>query len=259
MPNGIQPKSVQKAVPPPPVKFPAGAAAQRTRAPIHVPPPPVKFAPPPALQAKAAPRAAPPEKPCCRKCAADAQHNPHPSVPQLIQPKAAALQPSIASHRVTTSSLPMLTRGKRKRAETELNRKGHSLDNVVNYPRIRKKVKRDGCANYPGTFAATINGVATNVPYDWTNGYACFEQYMMGAGVQIAYTGGRNGDYAAANAAAGYGATPGGYTWHHFEDYDPFSNTGTMQLVLTAAHSAVFHFGGAWQWQLAHANTPYLP
>jgi A nuclease of the HNH/ENDO VII superfamily with conserved WHH len=71
--------------------------------------------------------------------------------------------------------------------------------------------------------------------------------------VRIRYTGSRRQDFGAANRAAGLGETqrpPTGYTWHHLDDYDPISNTGTMQLVTTDAHEATYpHNGGVKQYQ----------
>jgi len=57
--------------------------------------------------------------------------------------------------------------------------------------------------------------------------------------VQITYTGSRSGDFAAANAAAGYKKTPLGFRWHHHEDMK------TMLLVPADLHNAVPHTGGA--------------
>ena len=56
--------------------------------------------------------------------------------------------------------------------------------------------------------------------------------------VQITYTGSRSGDFAAANAAAGYRKTPLGFRWHHHEDMT------TMLLVPADLHNAVPHTGG---------------
>ena len=72
--------------------------------------------------------------------------------------------------------------------------------------------------------------------------------------VKIQMTGGRYGDFKAANDIAGYkGASgnatgkshPDGYTWHHLDDYDPATNTSTMQLVKTEAHEASFPYSGS--------------
>jgi A nuclease of the HNH/ENDO VII superfamily with conserved WHH len=56
--------------------------------------------------------------------------------------------------------------------------------------------------------------------------------------VDIVYTGSRSGDFAAANAKAGYKTTPPGYRWHHHQDMK------TMQLVPSELHDAVTHTGG---------------
>lgn len=80
--------------------------------------------------------------------------------------------------------------------------------------------------------------------------------------VKIQMTGGRYGDFKAANDIAGYkGASgnatgkshPDGYTWHHLDDYDPATNTSTMQLVKTEAHEASFpHAGSVSQFEKEH-------
>ncbi len=72
--------------------------------------------------------------------------------------------------------------------------------------------------------------------------------------VTITYTGKRGTDYAAANQAAGLGTSqrpPKGYSWHHVADYNPVTNTGTMQLVKTEAHRAKGHEGGVKQYEQA--------
>ncbi len=71
--------------------------------------------------------------------------------------------------------------------------------------------------------------------------------------VTIEYTGDYLADFAEANRRAGFGnrtTPPKGYTWHHLDDYDPVTNTGTVQLVSVEAHS-VSHFGGAAQYKAA--------
>lgn len=68
----------------------------------------------------------------------------------------------------------------------------------------------------------------------------------------IDYTSSYTGDFNAANKAAGFDATPDGYTWHHLDDYDPLTNSGTMQLVETDAHQGVSHNGGRAQKKHAH-------
>lgn len=56
--------------------------------------------------------------------------------------------------------------------------------------------------------------------------------------VQIAYTGSRSGDFAAANTKVGYKKTPRGFRWHHHEDMK------TMLLVPEDLHDVVKHTGG---------------
>ncbi|PWC09216.1 hypothetical protein B4923_20675, partial [Brenneria roseae subsp. americana] len=80
--------------------------------------------------------------------------------------------------------------------------------------------------------------------------------------VKIKMTGGRYGDFKAANDIAGYKgpsgiatgkAHPDGYTWHHLDDYNPATNESTMQLVKTEAHEATFpHSGSVSQFEKHH-------
>ncbi len=75
--------------------------------------------------------------------------------------------------------------------------------------------------------------------------------------VTIQLQGNRYGDFKEANVAGGFGksgkSTPQGYTWHHMDDYDPVSNTSSMQLVKREAHEASFpHMGSVKQYQDAH-------
>jgi A nuclease of the HNH/ENDO VII superfamily with conserved WHH len=78
--------------------------------------------------------------------------------------------------------------------------------------------------------------------------------------VSIEYTGTRPRDFGAANLKGGFGSTqraPLGYTWHHLDDYDPISNTGTMQLIERSTHEAAYpHFGGVAQYEEA-VGIPY--
>jgi hypothetical protein len=72
------------------------------------------------------------------------------------------------------------------------------------------------------------------------------------------YTGRRRHNCAAANKPAGHGETqqpPQDYTWHHLDDYDPITNTGTMQLVRTDTHRANSHKGGVHQYEKATGKT----
>ncbi|HDC4279562.1 RHS repeat-associated core domain-containing protein [Enterobacter cloacae] len=80
--------------------------------------------------------------------------------------------------------------------------------------------------------------------------------------VKIKMTGSRYGDFKAANEIAGYAnasgnitgkSHPENYTWHHLNDYDPVTNTSTMQLVKTSAHEASFpHSGSVSQFEKHH-------
>jgi len=87
--------------------------------------------------------------------------------------------------------------------------------------------------------------------------------YQGGANtVKIQMQGSRYRDFKAANAQAGYKSTsgnftgkshPDGYTWHHVDDYDPVTNTSTMQLVETSAHEATYpHKGSVSQFEKHH-------
>lgn len=61
--------------------------------------------------------------------------------------------------------------------------------------------------------------------------------------VKIQYTGDYEQDFQAANEVAGLNQkkAPRGYVWHHLDDYDPATNTGTMQLVEQEAHRGISH------------------
>ena len=74
--------------------------------------------------------------------------------------------------------------------------------------------------------------------------------------VKIKYTGDYDLDFQAANKAAGLNQkkAPSGYVWHHLDDYDPRTNTGTMQLVEQGAHRGIPHKGGVSQYKLATGN-----
>ena len=64
--------------------------------------------------------------------------------------------------------------------------------------------------------------------------------------VPIEYTGRREADFAAANAAAGLKETPMGYVWHHHQ------KLGVMMLIPEDLHDAVKHTGGVAVWK--HIN-----
>ncbi|MFZ5553759.1 MAG: HNH endonuclease, partial [Bacteroidota bacterium] len=84
----------------------------------------------------------------------------------------------------------------------------------------------------------------TKVRFD-ADGYPDFSKHLYQGGkndVIIKPTGTRDADFAAANKAAGYDATPKGYTWHHHQE------TGRMQLVDSEIHSQTGHTGGYSMW-----------
>ncbi|WP_413793244.1 MULTISPECIES: RHS repeat-associated core domain-containing protein [unclassified Pseudomonas] len=71
--------------------------------------------------------------------------------------------------------------------------------------------------------------------------------------VRIEYTGDYGKDFEAANKAANLSqkTTPSGHVWHHLDDYDPKTNTGTMQLIKQNAHNGISHNGGVAQYKAA--------
>lgn len=76
--------------------------------------------------------------------------------------------------------------------------------------------------------------------------------------VKIEYTGVYGDDFEkASQAALGQKSTPKGYIWHHLDDYNPSTNTGTMQLVKQDAHTGISHIGGCSQYKEATGN-PYI-
>lgn len=72
--------------------------------------------------------------------------------------------------------------------------------------------------------------------------------------VRIRMTGSHAADYAAANRAAGFGATPGGYTWHHAENIRLVARGQydcDMYLIQTWYHARVPHAGGVREYEWA--------
>ncbi|MBV2187879.1 HNH endonuclease [Providencia rettgeri] len=72
--------------------------------------------------------------------------------------------------------------------------------------------------------------------------------------VKIKYTGNYPDDFEAANMAGfGQKSTPmldgERYLWHHLDDYDPITNEGTMQLVVSDSHNGIQHNGGVSQFK----------
>ena len=74
--------------------------------------------------------------------------------------------------------------------------------------------------------------------------------------IPIQYSGYYKMDFGDASLAAlGQKSTPKGYVWHHLDDYDPLTNTGTMQLVKQQAHNGISHVGGCSQYKAPNLYT----
>ncbi|QWT40383.1 RHS repeat-associated core domain-containing protein [Dickeya dadantii] len=85
---------------------------------------------------------------------------------------------------------------------------------------------------------------------DYANSNALYSKEGVNPIRRIEYTGNYHKDFEQANMAVlGRKTTPKGYVWHHLDDYDPVTNTGTMQLVQQAAHKGIPHVGGVSQYQ----------
>jgi len=90
----------------------------------------------------------------------------------------------------------------------------------------------------------------TGVPFD-ESGFPDFSNSLYKNGindVNIIPANNRVLDFAAANRAAGYSATPKGFTWHHHQAF------GRMQLVKSSIHRSTGHTGGFSLWQLFFQN-----
>jgi RHS repeat-associated protein len=72
--------------------------------------------------------------------------------------------------------------------------------------------------------------------------------------LKITYQGTRAKDFAVANSFFGYKKTPKGFVWHHFHDYDPDSDTGTLYLMRKSVHK-VSHSGGVWMYKQRWGGT----
>jgi hypothetical protein len=93
---------------------------------------------------------------------------------------------------------------------------------------IKLKATKNGlCADFAGTkYLYPAKGKEKNI-------------------IKIKLTGNDYYDFKLANDLAGLSKKPLGYTWHHLDDYDPITNTCTMQLVKTVIHTKTNpHFGG---------------
>jgi hypothetical protein len=92
---------------------------------------------------------------------------------------------------------------------------------------IKLKATKNGlCADFEGTkYLYPAKGKEKNI-------------------IKIKLTGNDYYDFKLANDLAGLSKKPLGYTWHHLDDYDPITNTCTMQLVKIKYHRKTNpHFG----------------
>jgi len=74
------------------------------------------------------------------------------------------------------------------------------------------------------------------------------------------YTGNYAQDFKKADELAGFtelNPKPANTTWHHVEDFDSKTGTGTLQLVSRDAHQAASHSGGAAQYRAANRGKGY--
>lgn len=98
---------------------------------------------------------------------------------------------------------------------------------------------------YPG-IGTTANGGATFAGTTYL--YPVAEGQLNA--VEIPLTGSRRNDYKAANAMAGFARTPTGYTWHHVDDFNLITGTGSLELVERRAHKATNpHSGSVTQYE----------
>ena len=89
--------------------------------------------------------------------------------------------------------------------------------------------------------------------YDGVSFEGSPDLYPVGPGqkniVEIQVQGTRYYDFKEANIKAGFGDTayshPTGYTWHHRKDFNPDTNTTTLELVKTGAHRETFPHAGS--------------
>lgn len=135
-----------------------------------------------------------------------------------------------------------------------LKRQGLERKNIVLGRRLRKKVR----FYTPGEVAPFIEMFDVNGQA--RPGLNPGTHYRHA--IHIAYTGGRLGDFALANAVFGLVQTPAGHVWHHFHDWIPSpvgggNGSGTLYLMTTAEHS-VYHCGGVLQMETS-LGIPYRP
>jgi RHS repeat-associated protein len=98
--------------------------------------------------------------------------------------------------------------------------------------KIASAVDRSGVPIINKAMAGKVHPV-TGVPYDKL-GFPVFD----GLKVNIGKFSSRRVDEIVANRAKGFGRTPDGFTWHHYQDGK------TMQLVESASHRGTPHTGG---------------
>lgn len=99
--------------------------------------------------------------------------------------------------------------------------------------------------------------VTENGGLDFSGSNALYRKNGVNPIQRIEYSGDYSTDFErASRAALDQKSTPKGYVWHHLDDYDPVTNTGTMQLVEKRAHNGIPHNGGASQYTAATGN-PY--
>ena len=98
--------------------------------------------------------------------------------------------------------------------------------------------------------------VTENGGLDYSNSNALYSKEGINPIIKIEYSGDYLTDFeSASRQALGQKSTPKGYVWHHLDDYDPVTNTGTMQLVETPAHRDILHSGGVSQYKAATGNS----
>ncbi|WP_444915696.1 RHS repeat-associated core domain-containing protein [Microbulbifer sp. TRSA007] len=91
---------------------------------------------------------------------------------------------------------------------------------------------------------------------DYTSSNALYSKEGKVSIVRIEYSGDYLTDFEmASREALGQKSTPKDYVWHHLDDYDPETNTGTMQLVEKRAHTGISHNGGVSQYKAATGNS----
>lgn len=111
-----------------------------------------------------------------------------------------------------------------------------------NIPQADKWIRNGGRVTFHIDGSITYIKRGVSIRYNEL-GYPDFSKYLYKgtdglSQVKIKLTGNYRSDFAAANAAAGFQATPEGYTWHHHQDI------GLMQLVRTDVHESFWHSGG---------------